>query len=146
MSNPIYNWHKYVSTKKTNSNNIICPFAKNAKFIILKGDINFIEEQIFNWDNELDVIIVEYTKYITPTQAQKLEDRLNTQRDDVVILIDHYEDPGYIGGTNTSCGHNKILFLIQNKYKLNEARNTLEKTNYYDNWSKEYKEKIWRNK
>ena len=29
---------------------------------------------------------------------------------------------------------------------INREIKTLEKTNYYDNWSKEYKEKIWRNK
>ena len=42
--------------------------------------------------------------------------------------------------------NNKILFLLQNRYKLNKARKILEKTDYYDNWSKEYKQKIWRNK
>ena len=36
MSNHIYNWYKYVSTKKTNSNHTICPFAKNATLVYLK--------------------------------------------------------------------------------------------------------------
>ena len=146
MSNHIYNWYKYVSTKKTNSKHTICPFAKNAKFSIFKGNINFIEEKILEWNDKFDVIIIEYDKYISANKAICIENRLNKLNNNVAVLLEHFEDPGYIGNINTSCGHNKILFLIQNRYMLNEARKTLEKTNYYDNWSKEYKEKIWRNK
>ena len=146
----IYNWHKYVSTTKTTSNtipfNTICPFSKNAKFTVLKGDISFIEEQIFYWDDKFDVVIIEYDKYISPKQASKLENTLSKYKSNVVVLLEHFEDPGYIGDTYTGCGYNKILFLLQNRYKLNKARKILEKTDYYDNWTKEYKQKIWRNK
>ena len=130
----IYNWHKYVSTTKTTSNtipfNTICPFSKNAKFT----------------DDKFDVVIIEYDKYISPKQASKLENTLSKYKSNVVVLLEHFEDPGYIGDIYTGCGHNKILFLLQNRHKLNKAREILEKTDYYDNWSKEYKEKIWRNK
>ena len=142
----IYKWHNYVSTTKTNNNNLICPFSKNASFIVLKGDISFIEKKVIEWDNSIDVTIIEYNNYISVNKAIKIENRLNTIKNDITVLLEHFEDPGYIGNTYTGCGHNKILFLLQNKYNLNKAREILEKTNYYDNWTKEYKQKIWRNK
>ena len=146
MLKHIYDWHKYVSTSITSNNNTICPFSKNAKFIIFKGNINFIEEKILKWNDEFDVIIIEYDKYISVNKAICIENRLNKLNNNIAVLLEHFEDPGYIEDVYTGCGHNKILFLLQNRYELNNARKILEKKNYYSNWTKEYKEKIWRNK
>ena len=110
MLKHIYDWHKYVSTSITSNNNTICPFSKNAKFIILKGNINFIEEKILEWNDKFDVIIIEYDKYISTNKAICIENRLNKLNNNVAVLLEHFEDPGYIEDMYTGCGHNKILF------------------------------------
>ena len=73
--------------------------------------------------------------------AKYLEANCNRLGKDTITLLDHPADPGYIDGINTSNGK-YVIFLIQSKKGLLDARNLLRKSSYYNNWSDDYYEKI----
>ena len=58
-----------------------------------------------------------------------------------LLHLDHPEDPGYIDGEYTGNGKH-ILFLIQSKKDLQEARKHLRSTTYYDRWTNEYYKEV----
>ena len=139
----IYDWHKKVYTTKLDKKHPICPFAAKAKF---KISTESVYHELRNWDDTYDLVIVDHQQYMTVEFAEQMEDTYCKVRNDVVVLLEHFENPGFINAVFTGCGDKKILFLLQNKSKLEEAKMILQKSNYYENYPQEYLEKLWKNR
>lgn len=120
----------------------ICPFAKKSKRLIIEGNISNLEQCINSWDNTYEIIIFVYNSYVNVDYAEAVEKRLNNIRADVLVLLDHFEFPGYIEENSTCNDSGHIVYLLQNKKKLMAARKYLHTTNYYDNWTAEYYEQV----
>ena len=78
---------------------------------------------------------------MTVEKAEYIEANLNRMSKDTIILMDHWKNPGFIDGVNTS-NEQYVLFLIQDIKGLLKARDHLKSTSYYDNWTEEYYKKI----
>ena len=118
----------------------ICPFASSARYVIEKGTKSDLYKAIQADISKLDLAVFIYEDYITVQEAKELEEETNNISEHIVML-DHPQDPGFIGDLNTGNGK-YIIYLIQNKNSLLAARKTLLKTSYYDNWSTEYYERV----
>ena len=118
----------------------ICPFASSARYVIEKGTKSDLYKAIQADISKLDLAVFIYEDYITVQEAKELEEETNNISEHIVML-DHPQDPGFIGDLNTGNGR-YVIYLIQNKNSLLAARKTLLKTSYYDNWSTEYYERV----
>ena len=118
----------------------ICPFASSARYVIEKGTKSDLYKAIQADISKLDLVVFIYEEVITVQEAKELEEETNSISEHIVML-DHPQDPGFIGDLNTGNGK-YIIYLIQNKNSLLAARKTLLKTSYYDNWSTEYYERV----
>jgi hypothetical protein len=118
----------------------ICPFASSARYVIEKGTKSDLYKAIQSDISKLDLVVFIYENDITVKEAKELEEETNSISEHIVML-DHPQDPGFIGDLNTGNGK-YIIYLIQNKNSLLAARKTLLKTSYYDNWSTEYYERV----
>lgn len=135
-------WINKIS-KVQKSGQSICPYASKAKFKIFTEQTIFsLSKLVKNFDTEYDLYICIYHDSNIPYHgAEYWETWLNHISNNTITLLDHHKNPGYIDGVNT--GNEKyVIYLIQNKESLLEARKHLHTTNYYNNWSKEYYEKI----
>lgn len=121
----------------------ICPFAKKAKYWIYPYEDRLsLQMRAGFFDHRFDLFICLPTnQYITVEDAKYYEYNCNLTAKDTITLLDHPADPGYIDGVCTSNGK-YVIFLIQDKKGLLDARKHLRKTSYYDNWSDDYYEKI----
>ena len=118
----------------------ICPFASSARYVIEKGTKSDLYKAIQADISKLDLVVFIYEEVITVQEAKELEEETNNISEHIVML-DHPQDPGFIGDLNTGNGR-YVIYLIQNKNSLLAARKTLLKTSYYDNWSTEYYERV----
>lgn len=124
----------------------ICPYAKKAKYLIFEHEDMLsmqMKAAFYNYTEDL-IICIPTDKYMTVDRAKYIEYNINKTASNTVVLLDHPEDPGYIDGVCTGNGKH-IVFLIQPKKELLEAREHLKTTSYYDKWTEEYKNKIWQN-
>ena len=121
----------------------ICPFAKKAKYWIYPyEDRASLQLKASFYDHSFDLYLCLPTdQYMTVEQAKYLESNCNRYSKDTITLLDHPDDPGYIDNICTSNGK-YVIFLIQRKKGLLDARSLLRKSSYYDNWSDDYYEKI----
>ena len=126
-----------------NTKHPICPYAKKAKYWIYPYEDRLsLQLRAGFFDHRYDLFICLPTnQYITVDEAKYYEYNCNLHAKDTITLLDHPDDPGYIDGVCTSNGK-YVIFLIQDKKGLVDARKHLHKTSYYDSWSKEYYEKI----
>ena len=151
MEKELIDWIKRISEKRDELGGFsICPFAKKAfaekkVFWTTISDNN--EAYILNYiDTIYDfevVIFFDIDKKLSNAELIDLISKLQAKRDDLIFLKDHPEDPGFINGVNTGNGQYPII-LAQPRNKLMLARDALKKTKYYDYWSEEYKNEIWK--
>jgi hypothetical protein len=59
---------------------------------------------------------------------------LSMMHPDYIVLDDHMDEPTYINGVQSNYGEGNLI-LIQKRDKLESARETLHKTDYYKYWS-----------
>jgi len=127
----------------------ICPFAKkgkeNRKIFSTNIDqdpeafmINYIQ-----LTSDFDLIVFyNHDCILTNDDLLRIIDNLQSFLPDMILLKDHPEKPGYINGVYTGNGKYPTI-LVQPRDKLNDAREKLKKTKYYDYWSEEYLKEIW---
>ena len=134
-------WIKRITTPKNGYQ--ICPYARKAKYKIFEHEDKIsIQQKAVFWTGEYDLILCKPTDtFMSVDHAKYIEDSCNRLAKDTITLLDHPEDPGYINGEYTGSGKH-ILFLIQSKKDLQEARAHLKQTSYYDQWTDEYYKKI----
>lgn len=121
----------------------ICPYAKKAKYCIFTNeDALSLKIKATCFDNRYDLYICLPTdQFMSVEEAERLEKEINKISKNTITLLDHFKNPGFIDEFNT-CNQKYVIFLIQNKKKLLDAREQLHLTSYYDNWSDEYYKKI----
>ena len=138
----IEQWIERIATTQK-SGHPICPFAKKAKYWIYSyEDRASLQLKASFYDHSFDLYVCLPTdQYMTVEQAKYLESNCNRYSKDTITLLDHPDDPGYIDNICTSNGK-YVIFLIQSKKGLLDARSLLRKSSYYDNWSDDYYEKI----
>ena len=138
----IEQWVERIATTQK-SGHPICPFAKKAKYWIYSyEDRASLQLKASFYDHSFDLYLCLPTdQYMTVEQAKYLESNCNRYSKDTITFLDHPDDPGYIDNICTSNGK-YVIFLIQSKKGLLDARSLLRKSSYYDNWSDDYYEKI----
>lgn len=141
INKDVEEWITYLTTPINGYQ--VCPFAKRAKYYIYPNE-DFLSIQLkasfFNYNYDL-IICRPTDKFMTVDTAKRIEADCNRVAKDTITLLDHPKDPGYIDDICTS-NKKHILFLIQPKKDLLEARKQLKTTSYYDKWSEEYYNKI----
>ena len=128
----------------------VCPFAKKYKSQYVPGaEIGYLPYGYIcdymdkNGHKEHEItVFVNKLKNLSNEECIDLVNNLNKKFPNFVFLKDHPDDPGFINGINTSNQKYPII-LAQPKSSLNDAREALKKTKYYDYWSEEYKNEIW---
>lgn len=89
------------------------------------------------------VIYVFDPQLITATQLSDLAHSINQQHADVVALEDHPADTERVGTVTLNQGDFALL-LIQDRQRLQKARQHLHSVGYYDQWPQEYYEDVVR--
>ena len=149
MEKDLINWVKRISEKKDELGGFnVCPFAKKAledKKVFWSYIGQECEAYILRYieatpDFEV-IVFYNLKKNLTDENLKNIISKLQAKRNDMIFLKDHPNNPGFISGVNTSNGEYPAI-LVQPRVKLEEAREKLMKTNYYDYWSEDYKKEI----
>jgi hypothetical protein len=116
----------------------VCPFAKRAKYKIVKCSSDEITVE-----DGYDVIIY----VIDESDLEKINELVefyNKKFTSWLFFEDCASYDTFIGGIQTNNGKHNLI-LAQPKDKLMYFRDILKKTDYYSYWSKDYYEEIVRN-
>lgn len=138
----IKDWINRIS-KVQRTGHSICPYARKAKYWVYKYEDRLsLELKASFFDNNFDLYVCLPTnQYMTVEEAKHIEANCNRLAKNTITLLDHPDDPGYIDNVYTGNGK-YVIFLIQSKKGLIDARKKLLETTYYDSWDKKYYEKI----
>jgi hypothetical protein len=149
LEKDLINWIQKISEKKDELGGFnICPFAKKAlddKKVFWSYIGQECEAYILRYieatpDFEV-IVFYNLKKNLKDDDLKSIIAELQSKRNDMIFLKDHPDNPGNINGINTSNNEYPTI-LVQPRVKLEEARDKLMKTNYYDYWSEEYKKEI----
>jgi hypothetical protein len=150
LEKDLINWIQRISEKKDELGGFsICPFAKRALeekkvfwSYIGQECVAYILRYIESTTDFEVIIFYNLKKNLTDNDLKVIISKLQVKMPDLVFLKDHPDNPGFINGVNTSNNEYPTI-LVQPRNKLEEARNKLLKTKYYDYWSEEYKKEIF---
>ena len=90
--------------------------------------------------SDLDSRITVYMENDIHSSYEEIADLCNTLKTlnpNFVFLPDHPHKPNYINGHETGNGVFPCV-IVQTKQELGSARQSLEKTDYYKYWDKDY--------
>ena len=123
-----------------------CPYAKKAWLdgnVEVKEFISFAEmrKDIDNWNKEVIIYLFQYTTLPRCTELQILASKFNEEFPDFLFLEETPELVEDVAGVIVNQGE-LCMLLVQKRKPLEEAREELKKTGYYDNWTEEMKERI----
>lgn len=139
MHNHIKSWVDHISKPREELGGYsVCPFAKSAKFEIIKCS----EEEINPPNKWFELLIYKMPDELTESQLDETAKRLKQKFQDYIFLPDHRERNTFINGVQTNNGKLNLI-LCQWKTDLESARDKLTKTKYYSYWDKEYLKEIW---
>jgi len=115
----------------------ICPFATMPNVVVVTN---------LSLDNvkpisHLLTIYIEHSINSTFEDIDGICRTLKETHNDYIFLPDHPEKKTYINGVETGNGHLPLI-MVQNKKELLSARRSLEKSDYYDKWNKDYLKQI----
>ena len=108
----------------------ICPYAHSASVEVTRCKL---EEVALNSDANADVMIFDVGDVSLAALMQRVSE-LSMMHPDYMILDDHKDEPTYINGVQSNYGEGNLI-MIQKRDKLESARETLHKTDYYKYWS-----------
>ena len=143
IKDDLKNWiFNTLSTPSTVFNNMpICPYAKQAwitnKVLVLDSVNN---ENLHNLLETHEVIIYAFNpNQITAEELYNLS--ISLSDDKIVALDDH---PSYKEQVEDVVLNNGkyALILVQERFKLEQARKILQAKGYYKNWSPEYLKEV----
>ena len=113
--------------------NRICPFAKMPKVVTVEklclGEFIGISDQL--------TVYMENGIRSSYEDLEQLCRTLKSLNPNFVFLPDHPHKSNYINGHETGNGVFPCI-IVQTKQELDSARQSLEKTNYYQYWDKDY--------
>ena len=138
----IENWIlNYLSIPSETFNNIpLCPFAKQAwlskKVLVLDTLPQNIKELLQNYE------VIIYALNPNDITAEDLFNLAVSLSDDVIVALDdHPNHQEKVGDVVLNNGKYALL-LIQERKKLEHARQILKSKGYYNNWDPEYLEEV----
>ena len=135
-----------------------CPYAKQAR---MQGKVDFRELtdmepdsniwtsiDHFDFEKKDVLVIIADAKRWTPHYTQKLAAQLNGTYAprDLLIMEDHPKLIEKVKDVKLNQGRYTLL-LVQRRTKLKRFADILDKSDYYKNWSKGYRESVtgtWR--
>lgn len=127
-------WIARISEKHSDlGGNRICPFAKMPMVISVK---KLCLAEFVDINDQLTI----YMENEVRSSYEELEEICRTLKSlypNFVFLPDHPHKPNYIKGHETGNGVFPCI-IVQTRQELDSARQSLEKTNYYQYWDKDY--------
>jgi len=124
-------WIEHISEGREElGGHAICPYAHSASIDVTRCKL---EEVALNSDANADVMIFDVGDVSLAALMQRVSE-LSMMHPDYMILDDHKDEPTYINGVQSNYGEGNLI-LIQKRDKLESARETLHKTDYYKYWS-----------
>ena len=131
-----------------------CPYAKKAYLenkVVFVEEYSDIQETISTltsvWDNDKTEVAIIRLHDVDEKQISELVDQLNERYmpDDFIFLDDHVNNIEQMNDVVFNNGRYNVLFM-QRKKKLAAATRRLEKTGYYNKWTKQYYDEVvsWR--
>ena len=123
-----------------------CPYAKKAWLdgnVEVKEFVSFAEmrKDLDKWNKEVIIYLFQYTTLPRCTELQILASKFNEEFPDFLFLEESPDLVEDVGGVIVNQGE-LCMMLVQKRKPLEEAREELMKTGYYDNWTEEMKERI----
>lgn len=121
-----------------------CPFAKSA---LRKNKVEVIDYVDFpqivgymakKWNKEVVIFVMQDQSAVWITD---LAEKCNRVYPEFLFLEEHPDLVEKVGGLHLNSG--LVLLLVQKRNELEEARDELKKTDYYDKWTNELKERIF---
>jgi hypothetical protein len=134
----IEEWIKRISTPLDKLDGFsVCPFAKNANYLIYNTDGKNISIPTSNFDLIVYILPTDYSE----NEVISIASECNKIYLEMVFLPDPKNKYTEINSVQTNNGKYNII-LCQNRNKLDNARNKLKNTSYYSFWSEEYLKEI----
>ena len=145
MKDLLQDWFEFIQKPNKSFDNMPpCPFAKSAfqrnKIDVLqyKNLLTVIEYMSKPWEKEVAIFVLQD---YGAAYLQWLAMKLGIMYPDFIFLEDHPDLVEDIDGQIMNSG--KVLLLVQERKELEEAREDLLKTKYYDKWTLELKQRIF---
>ena len=118
-----------------------CPYAKKAW---LNGNVGvkMFDSKLFEqdeWDKEANIYVMN--RFIQAELLSEMASYYNKKYPDYLFLEEHPDLVEDVGGFVVNEGE-LILLIVQKRKPLEEARDKLKDTPYYENWTPEMKERI----
>lgn len=138
LTNDINDWINVLDTEQSElGQNKICPFAKSTKFKLVECDLASVAPP----QEDFDLVIFKVESTVDLAELVKKCEDLNAVYKEIVFLPDHKDRNTFLNGVQTNNGKHNLV-LCQYRRKLDKARVSLLKTNYYSFWDKEYLDEI----
>ena len=135
--NHILHWIEELSkTRPEIGNFALCPYASQAKFIILDEELKKVKP-ILGWE----VVIYAVEDEHDADFLYAMVDDYNRVYKNYKFIADHRKSKTFINGVQTNNGKYNLVFC-QPRKELTEARKKLGKTNYYDYWDENYLQEV----
>lgn len=139
----INQWIESIKKSHKELNNFsICPYTSRARHIEIE---KIVDSKNINVSSlgKVDIKIFVLDDDISQDELEKICVCLNEKYYNLIFLPDHKDSNFNI--SNIKTGNQKFnLILCQSREKLNHYRNLLKKTSYYDNWTEENLENIFK--
>ena len=135
--NYILRWIKQLSEIRPELGNFaVCPYASQAKFIILDEELRKVRPRM-GWE----VVIYAVEDDHDADFLYAMVDDYNRVYKKYKFIADHRKSKTFINGVQTNNGKYNLV-LCQPRKELTEARKKLGKTNYYDYWDENYLQEV----
>ena len=135
--NYILRWIKQISEIRPELGNFaVCPYASQAKFIILDEELKKVKPRM-GWE----VVIYAVEDDHDADFLYAMVDDYNRVYKKYKFIADHRKSKTSINGVQTNNGKYNLV-LCQPRKELTEARKKLGKTTYYDYWDENYLQEV----
>ena len=123
-----------------------CPYAKRAWLdgnVEVKEFVSFAEmrKDLDKWNKEVIIYLFQHAVLPTCPELENLAAKLNEQYPEFLFLEETPDLVEDVAGVIVNQG-DLCMLLVQKRKPLEDAREELKKTGYYDNWTEEMKERI----
>lgn len=123
-----------------------CPYAKRAWLdgnVEVKEFVSFeqLRKDLDIWNKEVIIYLFQHAVLPTCSELENLASKLNEQYPEFLFLEETPDLVEDVAGVIVNQGE-LCMLLVQKRKPLEDAREELKKTGYYDNWTEEMKERI----
>lgn len=133
----IKDWVKKTSKIRPELGNFpLCPYSSNAKYLIIQTNIDDIGP-IFGYD----IVFFFVEDYLDLSTLRFWVKYYNERYPELIFFEDSPQSNTFIKGISTSNGKYNIV-TMQDRKKLQQSRQILANSGYYEHWSKEMLELI----